>query len=120
MQTSKGTPARVTIPIQVQTQDSAKSGARRGTFTSPWPKVVVRMKDLVRWQITPGETFVLQFIPCEGTAARSPFKKARVTEKDGFLDVVNRGHFHYRVKVTHADGRAKSTIKHCPEFEVGN
>jgi len=120
MQARKVTAAHVTVPIRVDTQDNAKSGARKGTFTSPWPKISVKVNDLVRWQITEGQTFVLQFIPCEGTVARSPFKKVQVTDKDDFLRVANEGHFHYKVSVKHADSGGKWAINHCPEFEVGN
>ena|ERR1700690_3791244 len=119
MQARKGTAARVTIPIEVQTSENAKSGVCKGTFTSPWPKVLVKVNDLVRWQIAKNQTFTLTFIPCKGTMARSPFKKVRVTGEDGFLQVVNPGHFHYKVSVTHTNG-AKWQIKHCPEFGVGN
>ncbi len=111
--------ARVTIPIQVELEDNAESGASKGTFTSPWPKVVVKRHDQVRWRIPKGQSFTLRFIPCEGTEARSPFRKARITEKDDFLEVLNPGYFHYKVSVTHSSG-AKWHIKHCPEFGVGN
>ena len=111
--------ARVTIPIQVEFDDNPNSGASRGTFLSPWPKVVVQKNDLVRWQIAKGQKFTLTFRACDGTEARSPFKKVRITEADDFLPVVNEGYFHYRVAVTHPTG-AKCHIKHCPEFGVGN
>src|SRR5258708_6782310 len=119
MQASKVTPARVTVPIKGETQDTAETGARQGTFTARWPKTLVKVNDLVRWQIAEGQTFVVRFTHYEGTEARSPFAKAQVSEKDGFLQVVNRGDFHYQVSVTDANG-AKWAIKHCPEFVVGN
>jgi len=119
MQASKVTPARVTVPIKVETQDNAKTGARKGTFTAPWPKTLVKVNDLVRWQIAEGQTFVLRFTPYDGTETRSPFAKAQVTDKDGYLQVVNKGDFHYKVSVTEASG-AKWEINHCPEFGVGN
>ena len=111
--------ARVTIPIQVEVDDNPATGASAGTFIAPWPKVVVKKGDLVRWQIAKGQSFLLKFTPCEDTAARSPFRKARVTDQDEFLQVVNQGYFHYRVSVTHSSGK-KCHIQHCPEFGVGN
>jgi hypothetical protein len=120
MQAAKARAARVTIPIELETADNPKSGVRRGTFTSPWPKVLVKKNDLVRWQIKKGQAFELRFMPCEGTVARSPFKKAKITDQDAFLPVINEGHFHYKVRVTHATSGAKFEIKHCPEFGVGN
>ena len=119
MPPAKKTGARVTIPIQVEMEDNPATGASKGTFISPWPKVVVKLSDVVRWQIAKGQSFTLKFTPCAGTAARSPFKKARVTDGDDFLQVVNEGYFHYRVSVTHTSGE-KCHIHHCPEFGVGN
>ena len=111
--------ARISIPIQVEMQDNPMTGASKGTFISPWPKVVVKRNDLVRWRIAKGQTFILKFTPCEGTSARSPFKKVRITDADDFLQVANAGYFHYRVSVTHTSGE-KCHIQHCPEFGVGD
>jgi hypothetical protein len=120
MATSKVTPgARVTIPIKVETQDNAKTGARKGTFTAPWPKTQVKVGDVVRWQAAEGQTFVIRFTAYDGTEARSPFSKIQLTDKDDYAQVVTPGDFHYKVSVI--DPKAgKFAITHCPEFSVGN
>jgi hypothetical protein len=111
-------PDHITIPIHVQTVDNPGVG-RKGSFTSPPPRIEVLVDDQIKWQITAGQTFELNFSSYPGTGQPSPFAQTTISDSN-FYPVVNKGDFHYTIVVKDANGNPLGEIKHCPEVGVGN
>jgi hypothetical protein len=125
MQPSTAVPAKitnpdhVTVPIHLETNDNPGVG-RMGTFTSPPPKLSVKKGDLIKWQITAGQTFQLDFASYT-PGPSSPFAQSTITDSDFHEVVVDPpGLFHYTVIVKDTSGNELGKIAHCPEVGVGN
>ena len=114
----KANPDHVTIPIHVETRDNPGVG-RGGSFTSPPPKIKVKQYDEIKWQITAGQTFELNFSNYDPSGPPTPFDVSQITDSD-FHTAVNEGLFHYTVVVKDTNGNKLGEIKHCPEVGVGN
>lgn len=111
-------PDHITIPIHVQTVDNPGVG-RKGSFTSPPPKINVSVNDQIKWQITAGQTFELNFSSYSGSGPSSPFAQTTISDSN-FYPAVNLGLFHYTIVVKDTNGNELGKITHCPEVGVGN
>lgn len=119
-------PDQITTLIQVETADNPGVG-REGTFTSPPPKINVRTGDQIKWEITGGQTFRLDFANY-GAGPATPFAQPNpITDSDFHTVVVDPGvigvtevTFHYAVTVTDTATGKQWKIKHCPEVGVGH
>ncbi len=109
-------PDHVAVPIQLETTDNPGKG-RKGTFTSPPAKISLKQYDEIKWQITGGQTFELNFSSYSGSGESSPFADNPITDSE-FHTAVNEGLFHYTVTVKDAGGNELGTIAHCPEVGV--
>lgn len=122
MQPTKSTgpgPDQITTLIQVETGDKPGVG-REGTFTSPPPKINVKKGDQIKWQITDGQTFQLDFASYASGPA-SPFAQNPITDSDFHTVVVDPDvTFHYAVTVTDTATGKQWKIKNCPEVGVGH
>ena|ERR1700674_3604786 len=101
------------IKIHVHENDQ-KAGEKKGTFLHPYPKVRVAKNAEVSWKLlNRGAKFELRF-----SGFKSPFSSKELSISDEKpRKAVNKGLYHYSVRVTKA-GKYSHVINGCPEFEV--
>ena len=114
-------PANKTLRIHVHRNGG---GHKAGTFEGPPPKMRLDVNDTVTWdlQVSPADlaaTFELRFGGFSWPFAGAPAViagTAAVSAPNPPAAVINRGLFHYAVKVTTVNG--DYVIQDCPELEI--